>query len=290
MAIERTRRIAANLKSWLLSLPLCWLAACGAANAASQQDWDACAGKGTAQSVPACSRILADQSETGQNRADAYLFRAGAYLSQGNFDSAIADYSEAIKLAPRNVVAYAGRAVAYLQKGDRYRAMIDYTLASQLDAKALANLAATNGLIGKLAELERSSPPASLPPSPAAPAPSRQGAGVPATSFAGTYEGAVERRLLTGAPDEPRTYRLTINPDNQNGTVWIYRDGNLLYVLLFSGTLQGNTFVGKTRPVQATSGGYTPDNIQLEFAPDAQSVLWYHNDGTKEGSGTLKRM
>ena len=57
-------------------------------------------------------------------------------------------------------------------------------------------------------------------------------------------------------------------------------------MLLFDGTLQGNTFVGKTRPVQV-NGGYTPDNIKLEFAPDGQSVHWYHNDGTREGSGTL---
>ncbi len=283
-------RAAANFRLWFLSLSLCWLVACGAASAASQQDWDACAGKDATSSIPACGRIIADQSETGQNRVDAYLFRAGAYLSRGDFDSAIADYNEAIRLAPRNVVAYAGRAVAYLQKGDRERAIIDYTLASQLDAKALADLAASNEQIARLGELERASPPASLPPLPPAAAPRTGSAGIASTSFAGTYEGPVERRLLAGTPDETRTYRLTMNPDNQNGTVWIYSDGNLLYVLLFDGTLQGTTFVGKTRPVQVNGGGYTPDNIKLEFAPDAQSVHWYHNDGTKEGSGTLKRM
>ena len=176
MGGDRAGRGTANFRLWLLSLSLslslCWLAACGAASAASQQDWDACAGKDAVPSIQACSRIIADQSETGQNRADAYLFRGGAYLSSGDYDSAVADYSEAIKLAPRNVVAYASRAVAYLQKGDRERAIIDYAVANKLDANALANIATANPLIARIGELERNSPPATLPPVPPAAAPS----------------------------------------------------------------------------------------------------------------------
>jgi Tfp pilus assembly protein PilF len=74
---------------------------------ANQRDWDECTGK------------------SAQNRADAYLFRANAHVVEGSFDQAIADYGEAIRLAPQNVVAYAGRAVAYFHKGDRDHAVID---------------------------------------------------------------------------------------------------------------------------------------------------------------------
>jgi tetratricopeptide (TPR) repeat protein len=291
MGNDRTKRGAMNFKSWLVSLALCAIAGCGAASAASQQDWDACSGKGAAPSTAACGRIVADESESAQNRADAYLFRAGTYLSQGNADGAIADYGEAIRLAPRNAVAYASRAVAYLQKGDREHAVIDYALARRLDPAMLASMAAANPQIGQIAELERAAPPASLPPATVpTPAPPREASENPGANFAGTYEGLVERHRVDGTPDASRTYRLTMNPDGRNGTVWIYSGSELLYVLLFSGMREGTTFTGKTRPVQDSSGNYKPDEIKLEFAPDGRSVRWYHSDGTMEGSGTLKRV
>ncbi|MGH8379220.1 MAG: hypothetical protein ACRER7_09690, partial [Gammaproteobacteria bacterium] len=55
-----------------------------AALAATQQDWDGCQSKDPATAIPACSTIIPDITETPQNRADAYAFRAGAYLQQGN--------------------------------------------------------------------------------------------------------------------------------------------------------------------------------------------------------------
>jgi hypothetical protein len=108
-------------------------------------------------------------------------------------------------------------------------------------------------------------------------------------SFAGIYEGQVQRHRVAGGEEETRTYRLAMNPDMQNAAVWIYSRGKLITVLLVSGSLQGNTFTGKSRPVQQTTD-YKPDNIRLDFEPDGRSVRWQHNDGTIMGSGVLNRI
>jgi tetratricopeptide (TPR) repeat protein len=111
---------------------------------AGQQDWSDCAGKEPARVISACSRIVPNTEESAQDRADAYLFRAGAYLAQGNLDQAIADYDAAIILTPKNVVAYSSRALAYLRKGDRDHAVLDYNTAARLDPKSVAQISAAN--------------------------------------------------------------------------------------------------------------------------------------------------
>jgi Tfp pilus assembly protein PilF len=102
--------------------------------AATQQDWDDCSGQDATRSAPACSRIIAEPSASAQDRADAYLYRGNTFLMQGNVDGAMADYSEAIRLTPRNVVAHASRALVHLRKGDRTAALADYRAAQAIDA------------------------------------------------------------------------------------------------------------------------------------------------------------
>jgi hypothetical protein len=108
-------------------------------------------------------------------------------------------------------------------------------------------------------------------------------------NFSGTYEGRVERFIIKGHdPRETRVYRLAINPDMVNATVWIHQNDKLLYTLLAKLQRRNNhVYVGTTRPVEG--GNYTPDRIELDFATDGHSVHWYHNDKTMEGSGTLRR-
>lgn len=122
---------------------------------ASQQDWDDCA----ARSIPACTRLIGDQSQSATDRADAYLFRAGAHLAEADLDGAIGDYSEAIKLAPGNVVAYASRALAYFHKGDQNSAVRDYVVADRLDGKKLAEIRSSNPEIEQIGALARAPPP-----------------------------------------------------------------------------------------------------------------------------------
>ncbi len=127
--------------------------------AASQLDWDGCQSKDPAVAVPACSNIIPDTSESSQNRADAYVYRAGAYLKQGNSERAIADYTEALKLTPRNIVAYVSRALAEFHNGDKNSAVIDYSIANKLDADAVARIAAGNPDVKQIADEASASPP-----------------------------------------------------------------------------------------------------------------------------------
>lgn len=53
-------------------------------------------------------------------RAKEYYDRAMVYFSKGQYDQAIADFSEAIRLNPRDAYAYCNRGIAYGQTGFKY--------------------------------------------------------------------------------------------------------------------------------------------------------------------------
>jgi tetratricopeptide (TPR) repeat protein len=65
--------------------------------------------------------------------APYYRYRANAYANKGDYDRAIADYTEAIKLDPKDSLAYLYRGNLYLIKGDYDRTIADYTQAIRLD-------------------------------------------------------------------------------------------------------------------------------------------------------------
>jgi tetratricopeptide (TPR) repeat protein len=69
------------------------------------------------------------------NPADATTFisRGDAYFNKGEYDRAIDDYSAAIRIDPRNAVAFSRRADAHFWKKEYDRAMEDYTAAISLD-------------------------------------------------------------------------------------------------------------------------------------------------------------
>lgn len=130
--------------------------------AASKQDWDECAGTELAVAIRACSRIVSDQASSPSDRADGYSYRAGAYLSQRNFDQAIADYSEAIRLVPRNVSAFTGRALAYFHTGNRDQAAADFSVVQHLDPSKAAALAESDPELKQIAALASGRSPRSI--------------------------------------------------------------------------------------------------------------------------------
>jgi tetratricopeptide (TPR) repeat protein len=73
------------------------------------------------------------QESAAPMTAGAYLDRGIRLGNQGEHDSAIADFTEAIRLSPKYTAAYYNRGIAYAKKGDYDRAIADYTQAIRLD-------------------------------------------------------------------------------------------------------------------------------------------------------------
>ena len=75
--------------------------------------------------LAACTRLIASGRYFGAGLAIAFTNRGRAYEKKGDHDRAIADYSEAIRLDPKDARAVTSRGVAYDAKGDHDRAIAD---------------------------------------------------------------------------------------------------------------------------------------------------------------------
>jgi lipoprotein NlpI len=120
-------------------------------------DWD--------QQIRSCSTLIETGRESKASRAAAYTYRGNAYNAKGDHDRAIADYTEAIRLDPKDaLVAYNNRGNAYLAKGELDRAIADFDEAIRLDpsnagtyfSRGRANLYA-GALPKALADFDRAS-------------------------------------------------------------------------------------------------------------------------------------
>ncbi len=67
------------------------------------------------------------------NNVDAYYNQAVVYSQLGNFELAIANFSQALKFDPNFVQAYVNRGSIYLQLGNNERAMADFTKALKIN-------------------------------------------------------------------------------------------------------------------------------------------------------------
>ena len=83
-------------------------------------------------------RAIADFNEAirlNPSYALALGNRGLVYAKKDSYDRAIADFDEAIRLDPKYAIAFRGRGVAYGNKGDYDRAIADFTEAIRLDPK-----------------------------------------------------------------------------------------------------------------------------------------------------------
>jgi tetratricopeptide (TPR) repeat protein len=67
------------------------------------------------------------------NNKEAYNWRGSAYHNNNDYDWAIADYTQAIRIDPNYMSAYYNRGNAYSNKSDYDRAIADYTQAIRID-------------------------------------------------------------------------------------------------------------------------------------------------------------
>ena len=104
-------------------------------------DFDTCEKASGDVAIAACTRAIGSHRYSGDNLAELYYNRGVEYDNQGDHDRAIADYTEAMRLDPRNGGsadiggAYNDRGDAYQAKGDYDRAIADYNEAIRLNPK-----------------------------------------------------------------------------------------------------------------------------------------------------------
>ncbi len=82
--------------------------------------------------IVACTRNIQSGRFIGQNLAIAFTNRGLAYKSKGQWDKAIADFSEAIRLNPDFAEAFTNRGNIYYGQGQFDRAIEDYDKAIDL--------------------------------------------------------------------------------------------------------------------------------------------------------------
>src|SRR5262245_19128551 len=83
----------------------------------------------------ACSRIIDDPSTPIAQRVQAYNNRGVAHFGLHDYDAALADHDEAIKLDPGNAFAHVRHGMAWMEKGEFERAIADINDALVIDPK-----------------------------------------------------------------------------------------------------------------------------------------------------------
>jgi tetratricopeptide (TPR) repeat protein len=126
------------------------LAAAAHAQTAQERQWCESDEEVTvSQRIDGCSAVIKAGRDRGEKLAEAYNSRGVAYRLKGEYDRAIQDYGQAIKLDAKSATAYANRGVAYDNKGEYDRAIQDYDQAIKLKPSAEVHFNRGNAYLGK---------------------------------------------------------------------------------------------------------------------------------------------
>jgi tetratricopeptide (TPR) repeat protein len=96
---------------------------------------DACFTEQGEAAIAACTHAISSGRFSGEELATIYGNRAIELRERGDFDKAIADYSEALRINGELTGAYTGRGLAYEGKAEVERAKADYRRALTLTQK-----------------------------------------------------------------------------------------------------------------------------------------------------------
>ncbi len=97
-----------------------------AASAARADDWSDCRSPDADTAIAGCTRYLARGARPASQRAVALTVRGDAYRRKNDFERALADQTEAIRLDPKEPHLYSNRGVTLRSQGDYDRALADY--------------------------------------------------------------------------------------------------------------------------------------------------------------------
>ena len=93
------------------------------------ENWKRCLDSNPDLSIGGCTALIQAGQENDSNLAKAFRNRGIAYDDKGEYDRAIQDYDQSIRINPNFADAYSSRGSAYDDKGDYDRALQDYAQA-----------------------------------------------------------------------------------------------------------------------------------------------------------------
>ncbi|MGI9385732.1 MAG: tetratricopeptide repeat protein [Methyloligellaceae bacterium] len=121
--------VAVVFGSLCLALPL-------AGEAAAADDWRACLSSDSDQAIAGCTRVIGARRVRRSNLSAAHYNRGLAYRDKRIYDKAIADFSESIRIDPKNAKAHYQRGNIHADLGDSLDlAIADYDLAIRIDPR-----------------------------------------------------------------------------------------------------------------------------------------------------------
>jgi tetratricopeptide (TPR) repeat protein len=101
---------------------------------ARANDIDDCTqGRDIDRRISGCTRLLKSGRLSTKNRAITFIKRGLAFSKKSQYDRAISDHTQAIRLNPRLAAGYINRGSAYGMKGQYDRAIADYASAIQIN-------------------------------------------------------------------------------------------------------------------------------------------------------------
>jgi tetratricopeptide (TPR) repeat protein len=121
--------------SWILINLVLTVFACAPAFAYSDIDAKDCASYTADPNlrIEACNRILADASVPANVRAAVHIKQGEAYIMKRDYERALPEYEQGIRLNPGNWEGYNGRGVLLYKMGQYDRAFKDYDKATELN-------------------------------------------------------------------------------------------------------------------------------------------------------------
>jgi len=85
--------------------------------------------------LESCTAVIQSGGQTPQGLVAAFNSRGNAHLNNRNYDRAIDDYNETIRIDPKYAIGFYNRGLAYLRKGRLDPAIADFDAAIRLNPK-----------------------------------------------------------------------------------------------------------------------------------------------------------
>jgi tetratricopeptide (TPR) repeat protein len=111
---------------------------CGPSRGEDSPAWKACVNEAKAApdvQISGCSEVIRSGRESSKNLAIAFNNRGNGFHAKKQYDRAIEDYDEAIRLDPNFALAYNNRGDTRMHQNDLDRAIADFSAAIRINPK-----------------------------------------------------------------------------------------------------------------------------------------------------------